>query len=145
MRFFPEPLTPAQSETRLAQMRHDIEQRGWGLWVVEIDRELAGFTGLAEPSFKAPFTPCVEIGWRFHRRFWGQGYALEAARLALRFAFGDLRLREVVSFTARANERSQKLMERLGMTRSPHEDFDHPRVPPGHPLRPHVLYRVQAP
>ncbi len=127
---------------KLANLRRDIDEGGWGLWAVEIDRALAGFIGLAEPNFPARFLPCVEIGWRFHRQFWGQGYALEAARIALRFAFERLQLREVVSFTAQLNERSQRLMRRLGMTHSPPDNFEHPLIPVGHPLRPHVLYRI---
>lgn len=143
MEFFPQPLTPEQSVVTFERLKRGIEERGWGLWAVEIGHAMAGFTGLAEPSFAAHFTPCIEIGWRFHRGFWGHGYALEAARLALRFAFERLRLREVVSFTARRNERSQRLMQRLGMTHSPLDDFEHPTLPLGHPLREHVLYRIQ--
>ena len=142
MEFFPQLLTSDQSLAFLQRQKQGIEERGWGLWAVEIDREFAGFTGLAEPSFEAHFTPCVEIGWRFHRRFWGQGYALEAARMALQFAFETLRLSEVVSLTARLNVRSQRLMQRLGMNHAPHDDFEHLKVPVGHALRPHVLYRI---
>src|SRR2546422_732030 len=112
MEFFPQPLTPDQSLAYFQTLKRGLEERGWGLWAVEIDHELAGFTGLAEPSFEAHFIPCTEIGWRFRRRFWGHGYALEAARVALRFAFESLHLREVVSFTARLNGRSQRLMQR---------------------------------
>ena len=143
MEFFPQLSTREESSASLERLHREIEERGWGLWVVEIENEFAGFTGLAEPKFKAHFTPCVEIGWRFQRKFWGRGYALEAAQVALRFAFVHLRLREVVSFTARLNERSQKLMQRLGMTRSASDDFEHPMLPAGHPLRHHVLYRIQ--
>jgi len=142
MEFFPQPLTSDESLATFQRLRHSIEERGWGLWAVEIDHQLAGFTGLAEPSFEAHFTPCTEIGWRFHRKFWGQGYALEAARVALRFGFERLRLREIVSFTARLNERSQRLMLRLGMTHSPLDDFEHPSLPVGHVLRQHVVYRI---
>ncbi len=143
MEFFPQVLTWDESVACLERLRRGIQTRGWGLWAVEIDSTLAGFTGLAEPTFQAHFMPCVEIGWRFHRRFWGQGFALEAARIALRFGFENLRLGEIVSFTARLNERSQRLMQRLGMTYSPTEDFEHPLIPLGHVLRPHVLYRIR--
>ncbi len=135
MEFSPRPLAPEQSFALFERLRKSIAERGWGLWAVEIERELAGFTGLAEPSFHSHFTPCTEIGWRFQRRFWGHGYALEAARIALRFAFTSLRLREVVSFTARLNERSERLMRRLGMTHSPTDDFEHPMLPVGHTFR----------
>ncbi len=142
MEFFPEPWTAEQSRSCLARLRRGIEARGWGLWAVEVEGALAGFTGLSEPAFQAHFTPCIEIGWRFHRNFWGHGYALEAARVALRFAFETLQLSEVVSFTARLNERSQRVMQRLGMQQSPQDDFEHPSIPVGHTLCPHVLYRV---
>jgi RimJ/RimL family protein N-acetyltransferase len=143
MEFFPEPLTRERSKAMLEKLRRGIEERGWGLWAVEIEGELAGFTGLAEPAFQAHFTPCVEVGWRFHRRFWGKGYALEAARLSLRFGFETLALREIVSFTAHPNQRSQRVMQKLGMSHTPDEDFEHPAIPAGHVLHPHVLYRIQ--
>jgi RimJ/RimL family protein N-acetyltransferase len=143
MEFFPHPLTMEQSFALLEKLRKGIDERGWGLWAVEIGHELAGLTGLAEPSFHTHFTPCIEIGWRFQRRFWGHGYALEAAQTALRFAFTSLRLREVVSFTARLNVRSERLMQRLGMIHLPTDDFEHPLLPVGHTLRGHVLYRIQ--
>ena len=143
MRFFPQPETREQSGAALERVKRDIKERGWGLWAVEIEREFAGFTGLTVPRFEAHFTPCTEIGWRFQRRFWGRGYAREAAQVALYFAFERLRLPEVVAFTAQQNERSRRLMQRLGMTHSPADDFEHPNVPAGHPLRHHVLYRIQ--
>ncbi len=92
MEFFPRLLTKEESLASLERLQRGIELRGWSLWAVEIDGTFAGFTGLAEVNFNAPFTPCVEIGWRFHRRFWGQGYALEAARIALQFGFESLQL-----------------------------------------------------
>ena len=143
MEFFPEPLTREQSVACLKRLQRNIDANGWGLWAVEIEGALAGFTGLAAPAFEAHFRPCIEIGWRFHHRFWGHGYALEASRLAVGFAFESLRLKEVVSFTARLNERSERLMQRLGMTHSRLDDFEHPLLPVGHALRPHVLYRIQ--
>src|SRR2546427_6465446 len=123
MEFFPQPQTREQSIASLERLKRGIDERGWGLWAVEIEREFAGLTGLAKPNFEAHFTPCIEIGWRFQPRFWGRGYALEAAQVALRFAFEGLRLQEVVSFTARLNERSQRLMQRLGMTHSALDDL----------------------
>ncbi|MCY1180072.1 Acetyltransferase (GNAT) domain protein [compost metagenome] len=98
--------------------------------------------GLQHVGFEAPFTPAVEIGWRLMQAHWRQGYALEAARAALRFAFEELALAEVVAFTVPANLPSQGLMRRLGMQRDEQGDFEHPRLPEGHPLRPHVLYRL---
>jgi RimJ/RimL family protein N-acetyltransferase len=118
---------------------------GHGLWAVERveDGRFLGFVGLAAPSFDAVFTPCVEVGWRRAREAWGRGYATEAAWAALRFGFVELDLDEIVSFTTVANVRSRAVMERLGMTRDPVDDFDHPSFPDGHPIRPHVLYRLR--
>lgn len=106
------------------------------------DGEFLGFVGLAAPSFAAPFTPCVEVGWRLAPEAWGHGYATEGAREAVRFGFERLGLAQIVSFTVPANVRSRAVMERLGMTHDPADDFDHPNLPVGHPLRSHVLYRL---
>ncbi len=144
MRCFPSPLTQEQSDALAERQRKLIDHRGWGLWAVDVDGAFAGFTGLAVPGFEAPFTPCVEIGWRLGREYWGRGVAYEAAQQALHHAFTTLRLPEVVSFTAQVNERSRRLMERLGMDHDPNEDFLHPKLPEGHELSPHVLYRMQA-
>jgi len=143
MEFFPKKLSRKESREVFAVLKDEIEDRGWGLWAVEINGELAGYTGLARPSFEAHFTPCTEIGWRFRPQFWGHAYATEAARLALLFAFSTLHLEEVVSFTARVNLRSVKVMQRLGMMHDPAEDFDHPKLPAGHVLQRHVLYRLK--
>jgi RimJ/RimL family protein N-acetyltransferase len=117
---------------------------GYGLWAVEgrDDGAFLGFIGLAAPNFEAAFTPCVEVGWRLAPAAWGHGYATEGARAALRFGFEDLDLDEIVSFTVPGNVKSRAVMERLGMTRDPADDFENPNVPEGHPIRPHVLYRL---
>ena len=143
MRHFPAPLSRAQSEALARDIARAIAQRGWGLWAVEVigGARFIGFVGLNEPAFEAQFTPAVEVGWRLSREHWGHGYATEAARAALDFGFDQLGLDEIVSMTATANARSRRVMERLGMTRDPAEDFDHPRVPDG-PVRRHVLYRL---
>ncbi len=143
MRHFPAPLTREQSAASLERLRKGIAERGWGLWVVEVDGEFAGFTGLSVPSFAAPFMPCTEIGWRLRREFWGRGIAFRAARFALRFGFEELELAEILSFTATTNVRSWKLMERLGFVHDAAGDFDHPALPEGHDLRRHVLYRLK--
>lgn len=143
MEYFPKRLSLEESREFHGRINHGIQERGWGLWAVEINGELAGYTGLARPSFEAHFTPCTEIGWRFRPQFWGHAYATEAARLALLFAFSTLHLEEVVSFTARVNLRSVKVMQRLGMMHDPAEDFDHPKLPAGHVLQRHVLYRLK--
>ena len=141
MRYFPALLTPAESLASFERLRKAIDERGWGLWAVEVDGTFAGFTGVSIPTFSAPFTPCTEIGWRFRREFWGRGLATRAAQEALRFGFERLKLSEIVSFTAAINVRSRKLMERLGFGRDEDGDFDHPAIPQGHVLRAHVLYR----
>jgi RimJ/RimL family protein N-acetyltransferase len=119
---------------------------GFGLWAIEVPgvAPFIGFAGLQVPGFSAHFTPCVEIGWRLAFEHWGHGYATEAARLALGYGFGTAALREVVSYTSATNRRSRAVMERLGMRRDPTDDFDYPRLPEGHPLRPHVLYRLDS-
>lgn len=141
MRYFLKSLTRDESAVFMEKMRDGIARRGWGLWAVEVEGELAGFTGLHEPVWETHFTPCVEIGWRFHRRFWGRGLAFAAACQVVDYARDVLQLPELVSFTTVENQRSRRLMERLGFTRNPGDDFLHPAVPENHRLRPHVLYR----
>lgn len=140
MRFFPRLQTFEESRSAMERFRAGIDERGWGLWVVEVDGKFAGFTGLSEPKFEAHFTPCMEIGWRLRKEYWGRSIAYTAARQADDYARHTLKLDSLVSFTATVNERSRRLMERLGFERDPRGDFLHPNVEEGHPLRPHVLY-----
>ncbi len=121
-----------------------FEVHGYGLWALELRStgELIGFAGLAVPEFEAHFTPAVEVGWRLARSAWGHGYATEAGKAALAFGFDEVGLAEIVSFTTAGNARSRAVMERLGMTHDPGDDFDHPALPPGHPQHPHALYRA---
>lgn len=142
MEFFPSTRTRAESDAAVDRMSAQIDEHGWGLFAVERDGEFLGFTGLAVPAFEASFQPAVEIGWRFARSAWGRGYATEAARAAVAHAFDVLELDGLVSFTAEQNLRSRAVMERLGMERDPADDFDHPALAEGHPLRRHVLYRL---
>lgn len=146
MRYFPAPLTQAESDALADRIQSHFDQHGFGLWAVERKNlcPFLGFVGLAIPRFEAPFTPCVEVGWRLARDHWGQGYAPEAARAALDWGFQHLKIPEIVSFTAHQNLPSRRVMEKLGMTHHPHDDFDHPLLPINHPLRPHVLYRLSA-
>lgn len=143
MRYFPAPLTTEQSYAQADKIRQFMQQNGWGLWAVE-EKDGApfiGFVGLAIPAEDLPCSPCVEIGWRLAAAHWGKGYATEAARSALCHAFEQLDLAEVVSFTAETNQPSRRVMERIGMT-SLDESFLHPRLPQGHPLQKHVVYRL---
>ena len=143
MRYFPATMTQAQSDEFAGYVHDTIERQGWGLWAVEVSdgAPFIGFVGLNSVSFDAHFTPAVEVGWRLARPFWGNGYATEAATAAVAFAFEELDLEEIVSFTTAANEPSIRVMRRIGMRHDAAGDFDHPRVAEG-PLRRHVLYRL---
>ncbi|WP_461023593.1 GNAT family N-acetyltransferase [Thalassiella azotivora] len=144
MEHFVAPSTREGSDAFVDRIRQRWDDDGYGLWALErLDTgAFIGFTGLAPARFEAPFTPAVEVGWRLARDAWGHGFATEAATEALRFGFEDVGLTEIVSFTAVGNVRSQRVMERIGLVRDPDGDFDHPAVPAGHPVRPHVLYRL---
>jgi ribosomal-protein-alanine N-acetyltransferase len=128
----------------IGRINQHFAEHGFGWWAAEAPgvSPFIGFIGLAHVNFEALFTPAVEIGWRLASAYWGQGYATEGARAALAFGFAQLGLAEIVSLTVPANTRSRRVMERLGMTRDPADDFDHPRLPAGDPLRRHVLYRI---
>jgi len=147
MEFFPSTYSPEETDAVIARIQAHFDARGFGLWAVEIPgvAPFAGFVGLSTPRFEAHFTPCVEIGWRLAAQHWGQGYATEAARAALAFGFETLGLREIVALTAPDNRRSRRVMEKLGMTHNPADDFDHPFFSEEHRLRPHVLYRIARP
>jgi RimJ/RimL family protein N-acetyltransferase len=146
MEHFPAPLTRGESDALAGRIVAGLAEHGFGLWAVEVagTGEFIGFTGLALQTFQARFTPAVEVGWRLRRSAWGHGYATEAATASLDHAFGPAGLDQVVSMTATANLRSQAVMRRLGMTRDPADDFDHPRIDEGSPLRRHVLFRLDA-
>ena len=148
MEFMPGRLDRAGSDAMVDRFRAAWEEHGFGVWAVEAPgvSPFVGCVGFAVPRFQAAFTPCVEILWRLASVHWGRGYATEAARAALAFGFDTLGLPEIVAFTVPANRPSRAVMERLGMrTRSPADDFDHPGLPEGHPLRRHVLYRLPRP
>ena len=142
--YLPARLTRAESDAFAARIESHFAERGFGLFAVEVlgGAPFVGFVGLSVPRFTAPFTPCVEIGWRLAAEHWGAGYASEAARAVLRFGFESLGLDEIVSFTVVANARSRAVMERIGMTHDAADDVDHPALAEGHPLRRHVLYRI---
>jgi RimJ/RimL family protein N-acetyltransferase len=147
MRHFPARMTREESDALVDRIEQHFRDEGFGLYAVErrAEGDFIGFVGLQRVRFDAPFGPAVEIGWRLAPHAWGHGYSTEAARRVLEHAFGPLALEQVVSFTVPANEPSWRVMERIGMTHDPADDFDHPRVPAGHPLERHVLYRMHRP
>ena len=146
MKFFPKCLTREESDQLAERIEAAISQRGFGLYAVErrSSSEFIGFVGLSEPSFTAPFTPCIEIGWRLAFQHWGEGLGTDAARTVREHAFQELGIFGLVSFTAAANVASRRVMEKLGMTHDEADDFDHPALPEGDPLQRHVLYRISA-
>lgn len=147
MEHFPAPLTRAESDALVDRIEAAFTEHGWGLWAVEVPgvADYIGFVGLSIPRFDAPFMPCVEVGWRLATEHWGRGYAPEGAREALRFAFEDLELDEVLSFTSVGNAKSRRVMEKIGLRHDPADDFDHPNVARESPVHRHVLYRISAP
>jgi RimJ/RimL family protein N-acetyltransferase len=146
MEHFPAPMSRAESDAMVDRVMAGLASRGWGLWAVQVRKsgEFAGFVGLNPVPDELPIAPQVEVGWRLAKAYWGQGFAPEAARSAVGFAFERLRLPELVSFTTVKNTQSRRVMEKLGMTHDPAGDFDHPRFPLW-PERRHVLYRLPAP
>jgi len=144
MEFLPGVLSEQESNSLVDRIEVHFEEHGFGLYAAEIrsERRFIGYIGLSVPTFHAAFTPCVEIGWRLAGEYWGQGLATEGAREIARRAFEELNLQELVSFTVPANTRSLGVMKKIGMTYDSKDDFDHPRLPLGHTLRRHVLYRL---
>lgn len=134
----------AASDAVIQRIGEHFDRHGFGFWAVERPGQspFIGFVGLARVTWEAPFAPAVEVGWRLDPAHWGQGLATEAAGLALAHGFGAVGLDEIVAFTVPENRRSQRVMERLGMERDAAADFDHPRVPDGHRLKRHILYRI---
>jgi len=147
MEHFPATLTPEESDAGIVRIENHFDRHGFGLYAIELieAKTFLGYVGLNIPSFDAPFMPAVEIGWRLAFDFWGRGLATEGARAVVHHAFHTLKLASLVSFTVPANQRSSRVMEKLGMAHDPASDFDHPKLPLGHPLRHHVFYRLEAP
>ncbi len=143
MEFLPGVLTRDQSDAMVRRLKDHMTAHGFGFWALEVlgGPSFIGLAGLAVVTFDAPFAPAVEVGWRLARDQWGSGYATEAARAALDYAFERLSLDEVAAFTVPTNVRSRAVMERLHMTHDPRDDFDHPGLSEGDSLRRHVLYR----
>lgn len=147
MEFYPSTQSRAESDDFVDRIEEHFDQTGFGLWAVEVvaSSEFAGYVGLWSATFQAQFTPAIEVGWRLARRFWGHGFAPEAAQASVVDGFHRLELDEIVSFTSASNLKSRRVMEKLGMTRDPSDDFEHPNVSEDDPLRPHVLYRLTRP
>jgi RimJ/RimL family protein N-acetyltransferase len=144
MEFMPAPLTPGKSDDLITRIERHFQQHSFGLYAAELieTKTFIGYIGLNIPSFEAPFMPAVEIGWRLAFDHWGRGLATEGARAVIDHAFHTLNLPTLISFTVPQNQRSRRVMEKLGMVHDPNADFDHPRLPEGHALRRHVLYRL---
>jgi RimJ/RimL family protein N-acetyltransferase len=146
MDHFPATYERPQAEAIATRLRQRLERDGYGWWAVDV-KDGAPFAGIIELQavpFEAHFTPAFEVGWWFAHQQWGHGYATEGARAALDFAFGELRCAEVIAMTTPVNARSQRVMQRLGMVCDRRDDFDHPLIEAGHPLRRHLLYRLRA-
>jgi len=144
MEFYPSTLTPQESDALIDRINLHFELHGHGPYAAELIETgtFIGYIGLYTPTFEAHFTPAVEIAWRLSADYWGRGLATEGALAVLQHAFHSLNLASLVSFTVPANLRSRRVMEKLGMTHDPADDFDHPLLPPGDALRRHVLYRI---
>jgi len=144
MRYYPSLMSRPESNEMADKIRSLISDRGWGFWAIEEkdNKKFIGFVGLHEPAPELPFSPCVEIGWRIKKERWGKGFATEAAKEVLKFAFDQLKLDKIYSFSTVKNQKSRAVMERLGMVNT-HKNFEHPDIPPGSPLREHVLYEMR--
>ena len=143
MKYFPKPLSPKVSDAIANKCSQLIKDKGWGFWAVSLKETdtFIGMVGLNEAHADMPFAPTVEIAWRLHKDYWGQGYATEAARASLNFAFDTLGFDEVVAFTAVINKHSQLIMQRIGMSNT-QQNFYHPMLDSNHRLAEHVLYKI---
>ena len=143
MRYFPAPLSSKESDALAHEINRRIDANGYGFWAAERkeDGVFIGFVGLNKTRDNMPFPPSVEIGWRLDRPYWGNGYATEAAKASLKFAFETLKEPEVISFTAVPNKPSQQVMKRIGMKHEG-EFFDHPALEDGHCLKSHIIYKI---
>ncbi|MDO3628125.1 GNAT family N-acetyltransferase [Mucilaginibacter sp. BT774] len=144
MEFFPSVKTPTETLAQIKKIAAYIGQHGYGFFAVERkdNHQFIGFTGVCEPGFDAYFTPCIEIGWRLSKENWGQGFATEAALACLDFGFDKLNLAAIYSFTSIHNKRSEKVMQRIGMSKT--GEFDHPSIADGHWLKRHTVYKISS-
>ena len=146
MEYYPSTLSREESDRFAERISQELLQNGWGLWAVSVPgvSDFIGYIGLSRVEYPYPFAPAVEIGWRLAYDHWGKGYATEGAKAAIKYGFDKLGLNEIVAFTTPKNIRSRRIMEKLDMHHAPEDDFDHPKLPEGHPLRRHVLYRLRS-
>ncbi len=142
MKYFPKVLNEEESGRFYEIIRDGLNKNKYGLWAVELKTggRFIGFIGFNNTTFKSDFTPCIEIGWRLKKEFWGRGYASEGGKAALEYGINKLGFEEVYSFTSKINGRSEKVMRRIGMIKIGF--FQHPNIPEGNKLREHVLYRL---
>ena len=145
MEFFPSTQTREEAAAFIERMRALQAERGFCFWAVEekVSRDFIGFIGLGAPRFESTFTPCVEIGWRLAKKYWDKGYATEGARACLEYGFRNFGCDSILAFTAIPNKRSERVMQKIGMEYF--GNFEHPSVEPGHPLRPHIIYKINNP
>lgn len=143
-RYYPGVLTADETKALVTKVEAHFNKESFGLFALELKStgEFIGYTGLMKPTIQAHFMPCVEIGWQLSKKHWGNGYAPEAAAKALEDGFVRIGLDEIVSFTTVSNDKSIRVMQKLQMTRNPKDDYSHPALPEGHPLKPHVLFRL---
>jgi len=144
MQYFPALLNKFESDAMLLKFQLLISKNGWGFWACELkdSGEFIGFIGLHAPEAGLPFEPCIEIGWRIAKKYWGCGYATEAAQACVDFGFKTLNLESIVSFAVKSNSRSIAVMERIGMSNT-NRNFEHPKVNVSH-LKEHVLYEIHS-
>ncbi|VEG90907.1 GNAT family N-acetyltransferase [Legionella spiritensis] len=143
-RYLPGQGSPEETRAAIQRFNRHFHEKGYSLYAVELKetREMIGFLGLMTPSFEAHFTPATEIGWRLSAKHWNRGYATEGAKAVLHYAFTGLGFADIVSFTVVDNKASRRVMEKIGLRHNAEDDFNHPKLAPGDPLRPHVLYRL---
>ena len=144
MEFFPKTLTKIESDNFVKKIEKHFEDFGYGLYAVDVlaDKKFIGFIGFMQPSFEAFFTPCIEIGWRIQHEFWGNGYATEGALRCLKYGFEELNFKEIYSFTATINAKSENVMQKIGMTKI--GAFEHPFLENLSLLKTHVLYKINS-
>lgn len=142
MKYFPSILSKSETIQRYESMQAHFEKNGFGLYLIEnMKGEFLGYTGCMIADFESAFTPCIEIGWRFKKEYWGKGYATEAAKACLQYGFTELSFSTVHAFTSIHNHPSEAVMKRIGMQKK--GEFDHPKIPASHHLCRHVRYQIE--